>query len=158
MQGIAERNHWTKFVSLQPQYNLIYREEEREIMPLCLDRKMAVVPWSPLAGGRCAHPWGTVTYRNSIDEVSPMVWNATNDVDKVVVDNLEKVAKEIGCSMAQASLAWMLSKPYITAPIVGTTSVQHIEEAVAALDIRLDEATIKKLEEPYVPHIKTGVF
>ena len=158
LQNIAEKHNWTKFVSLQPQYNLIYREEEREIMPLCKDRKMAVVPWSPLAGGRCAHPWGTKTHRNSIDEVSPMVWNSTNDVDKIVVDNLEKVSKELGYSMAQTSLAWILSKDYITAPIVGTTSVKHIEEAVSALDIKLDEETIKKLEAPYVPHIKTGAF
>ena len=132
LQGIAERNHWTKFVSLQPQYNLIYREEEREIMPLCQDRKMAVVPWSPLAGGRCAHPWGTVTERNKVDEVCR--------------------------TMAQESLAWMLSKPYITAPIVGTTSVQHVVEVVSALDIKLDEEEIKALEAPYVPHIKTGAF
>ena len=87
-----------------------------------------------------------------------MVWNSTNDVDKVVVDNLEKVSKELGYSMAQTSLAWMLSKDYITAPIVGTTSVNHIEEAVSALDITLDEETIKNLEAPYVPHIKTGAF
>jgi aryl-alcohol dehydrogenase-like predicted oxidoreductase len=158
MQQIAEKNGWTKFVSLQPQYNLIYREEEREIMPLCQDRKMAVVPWSPLAGGRCAHPWGTKTDRNTIDEVSPAVWASTDDVDKVVVDNLEKVAKEHGRTMAQESLAWMLSKPYITAPIVGTTSVKHVEEAVSALDIKLDEEEIKALEAPYVPHIKTGLY
>jgi aryl-alcohol dehydrogenase-like predicted oxidoreductase len=100
-----ERHGWTKFVSLQPQYNLIYREEEREIFPLCQDRKMAVVPWSPLAGGRCAHPWGTKTARNSVDEVSPMVWGNTDAQDKIVVDNLEKVAKEIGYSMEQTSLA-----------------------------------------------------
>ena len=158
LQNIAEKHNWTKFVSLQPQYNLIYREEEREIFPLCMDRKMAVVPWSPLAGGRCAHSWGTKTARNSVDEVSPMVWDSTNDVDKIVVDNLEKISKEIGYSMAQTSLAWMLSKNYITAPIVGTTSVKHIEEAVSAIDIKLDEETIKKLEAPYVPHIKTGAF
>lgn len=158
MQNIAETHNWTKFASLQPQYNLIYREEEREILPLCKDRRMAVVPWSPLAGGRCAHPWGTKTARNSIDEVSPMVWDKTNDVDKVVVDNLEKVSKELGYSMAQTSLAWMLSKDCITAPIVGTTSVKHIEEAVSALDIKLDAETIQKLESPYVPHIKTGAF
>lgn len=78
MQQIAECHGWTKFTSLQPQYNLIYREEEREILPLCQDRKMAVVPWSPLAGGRCAHPWGTVTARNRVDDVSPMVWGATD--------------------------------------------------------------------------------
>ena len=119
---------------------------------------MAVVPWSPLAGGRCAHPWGTVTERNKVDDVSPMVWDATNDVDKVVVDNLEKIAREHGRTMAQESLAWMLSKPYITAPIVGTTSVQHVEEAVAALDIKLDEDEIEALEAPYVPHVKTGAY
>lgn len=119
---------------------------------------MAVVPWSPLAGGRCAHPWGTVTERNKVDEVSPMVWDATNAVDKVVVDNLEKIAKAHGRTMAQESLAWMLSKPYITAPIVGTTSVQHVVEAVSALDIKLDEEEIKALEASYVPHIKTGAF
>ena len=145
-------------MSLQPQYNLIYREEEREIMPLCKDRKMAIVPWSPLAGGRCAHSWGTITERNKIDEVSPMVWSKTDEVDKIVVDNLEKVAKELGYSMAQTALAWILSKDYITAPIVGTTSVKHIEEAVSALEIHLDDEIIQKLESPYVPHIKTGAF
>ena len=119
---------------------------------------MAVVPWSPLAGGRCAHPWGTATERNKVDEVSPMVWGATDDADKKVVDNLEKVAKAHGRTMAQESLAWMLSKPYITAPIVGTTSVKHSEEAVSAIDIKLDEDEIKALEAPYVPHIKTGAF
>ncbi len=102
MQQIAERNGWTKFVSLQPQYNLIYREEEREILPLCRDRKMAVVPWSPLAGGRCAHPWGTKTARNAIDEVSPMVWGVTDALDKVVVDNLEKIAAAHGRTMARS--------------------------------------------------------
>ncbi|MBR0459571.1 MAG: aldo/keto reductase [Victivallales bacterium] len=158
MQQIAERHNWTKFISLQPQYNLIYREEEREILPLCRDRGMAVVPWSPLAGGRCAHPWGTKTARNSIDAVSPMVWDATNDIDKPVVDNLEKVAAAHGRTMAQESLAWMLSKPVITAPIVGCTSVKHVEEAVAALGITLDKEEIKALEAPYKPHVKTGTF
>lgn len=104
---------------------------------------MAVVPWSPLAGGRCAHPWGTKIARNSVDEVSPMVWGNTDTQDKIVVDNLEQVAKEIGYSMAQTSLAWMLSKPFITAPIVGTTSVKHIEAAVSALDIALDDKSWK---------------
>lgn len=158
MQGIAEKNGWTKFASLQPQYNLIYREEEREILPLCADRGMAVVPWSPLAGGRCTRPWGTATERTAIDDVSPMVWDSTKDADKVVVDNLERVAKAHGRTMAQEALAWMLSKSVITAPIVGATSVHHIEEAVAALDIKLDADEIASLEAPYVPHIKTGAF
>ena len=158
LNQIAERNGWTKFVSMQNQYNLIYREEEREMMPLCQDRKIAVVPWSPLAGGRTAHPWGTKTHRNSIDEVSPMVWGSTDTQDKIVVDNLEKISKELGYTMAQVSLAWMLSKPYITSPIVGFTSEKHVEEAVSALDIKLSDDIIKRLEAPYVPHIKTGAF
>ena len=158
LNQIAERNGWTKFVSMQNQYNLIYREEEREMMPLCMDRKIAVVPWSPLAGGRTAHPWGTKTHRNSIDEVSPMVWGSTDAQDKVVVDNLEKISKELGYTMAQVSLAWMLSKPYITSPIVGFTSEKHVEEAVSALDIKLSDEIIKRLEAPYVPHIKNGLF
>ena len=158
LQNIAEKHGWTKFVSMQNQYNLIYREEEREMMPLCQNRGVAVVPWSPLAGGRCTHPWGTVTERNKIDEVSPMVWGATDTQDKVVVDNLEKISKELGYSMAQVSLAWMLSKPYITSPIVGFTSEKHVDEAVGALDIKLSEDVIKRLEAPYVPHIKTGAF
>lgn len=158
LNQIAERNGWTKFVSMQNQYNLIYREEEREMIPLCQDRKVAIVPWSPLAGGRCAHPWGTKTHRNSIDEVSPAVWGSTDAQDKVVVDNLEKISKELGYSMAQVSLAWMLSKSYITSPIVGFTDVKHVEEAVSSLNIKLSDDIIKRLEAPYVPHIKTGAF
>ncbi len=158
LNQIAERNGWTKFVSMQNQYNLIYREEEREMIPLCQDRKIAVVPRSPLAGGRTAHPWGSKTSRNSIDEVSPMVWGGKEEADRKVVDNLEQIAREQGHSMAQISLAWMFSKPYITAPIVGFTSPSHVDEAVAALDIRLDEETIRRLEAPYVPHVKTGLF
>ena len=155
LQNIAERHGWTKFVSMQNQYNLIYREEEHEMMPLCLDRKVAVNPWSPLAGGRCAHPWGTETARTKIDGVSPMVWTEkTATQDKVVVDNLEKMAKESGRSMAQESLAWMLSKPFICSPVVGTTSVKHVEEAVSALDIVLSADEIAALEAPYVAHTK----
>ena len=93
-----------------------------------------------------------------LTQVSPMVWNATNAVDRVVVDNLQKVAANHGRTMAQEALAWMLSKPVITAPIVGTTSVHHVEEAVSALEIRLDEEEIRALEAPYVPHVKTGAF
>ena len=158
MQQIAERNGWTKFASIQPQYNLIYREEEREIMPLALDRKMAVVPWSPLAGGRCARPWGTETARTKIDDVSPMVWGNTEREDKIVVDTLEKVARENGHTMAQVALSWMLDKSYVTSPIVGVTSVRHIEEAVAALDLHLSTEEVEAIETPYVPHVKMGQF
>ena len=158
LNNIAEKHNWTKFVSMQNQYNLIYREEEREMMPLCRDRKIAVVPWSPLAGGRCARSWGTQTERSKIDAVSPMVWGATEAQDRKVVEALEDVSKKNGNTMAQNALAWILSKPYVTAPIVGTTSVRHVEEAVAALDIKLSDEEIKALEAPYVPHIKTGAF
>lgn len=158
MQNIAEKNGWTKFSTMQNQYNLIYREEEREMIPLCQSRKVGVIPWSPLAGGRVAHPWGTKTPRVEIDEVSKWVWDGCNDMDKVVVDNLEKVAKQRGISMAQEALAWMLSKPYITSPIVGTTSVHHVEEAVASLEIQLTEDEIKALEKPYVPHPVLGMM
>ncbi|MFE6820928.1 aldo/keto reductase [Streptomyces sp. NPDC057690] len=158
LQSVAEKNGWSKFVSMQNHYNLIYREEEREMIPLCEDRKVALTPWSPLAGGRVAHPWGTVTPRVEIDEVSKWVWDSTNDLDKIVVDNLERCAKDRGISMAQMSLAWMLSKPYITAPIVGTTAVRHVEEAVAALDIELTDEEIQELEKPYVTHPVLGMM
>lgn len=158
LNGIAERHGFTKFVSMQNQYNLIYREEEREMMPLCQDRKIAVVPWSPLAGGRCARHWGIETERSKIDEVSPLVWGATQSLDKKVVDALEELSKKNGHTMAQNALAWMLSKPYVTAPIVGFTKVEHVEEDVAALDIKLSSEEIQMLEAPYVPHIKTGAF
>jgi 1-deoxyxylulose-5-phosphate synthase len=128
------------------------------MIPLCIDRKVALIPWSPLAGGRTAHPWGTKTHRVEIDEVSPLVWGSCDGIDKIVVDNLEKIAKEKGRSMAQESLAWMLSKPYISSPIVGTTAVDHIDEAVGALDIKLSADEIAELEKPYVPHPVLGMF
>ena len=158
MQNIAEKNGWTKFVAMQNHYNLIYREEEREMIPLCQDRKVALTPWSPLAGGRLAHSWGSMTPRVKIDEVSKWVWDGTNDLDKVVINNVEEMAKTRGISMAQMSLAWMLGKPYVTAPIVGTTAVSHVEEAVAALDIQLSDEEIQALEKPYVVHPVLGMM
>lgn len=158
MQNIVEKNGWTKFVAMQNHYNLIYREEEREMIPLCQDRKVALTPWSPLAGGRLAHPWGTITPRVKIDEVSKWVWDGTNNLDKVVIHNLESLAKQRGISMAQMSLAWMLSKDFVTSPIVGTTAVHHVEEAVAALDIQLSAEDIQALESPYVTHPVLGMM
>ena len=152
LQNIAEKHGWTKFVTMQNQYNLMYREEEREMIPYCVDSKVGLIPWSPLAGGRLTHPWGTVTERNKIDAVSPMVWDGSLKQDLPVIENLEKVAAQRGVSMAQEALAWMLNKPYITAPIVGTTDPKHVEEAVAALDIVLDTDEIAALEAPYTPH------
>jgi 1-deoxyxylulose-5-phosphate synthase len=158
LQNVAEQHGWTRFVAMQNHYNLIYREEEREMIPLCQDRKIALTPWSPLAGGRLAHPWGTVTPRVKIDEVSKWVWDSTNALDKVVIDNVQQLASARGMSMATMSLAWMLSKPYITAPIVGTTAVAHVEEAVAALDVHLSDEDIQALEHPYVTHPVLGMM
>jgi aryl-alcohol dehydrogenase-like predicted oxidoreductase len=158
MQNVAEKNGWTKFVAMQNHYNLIYREEEREMIPLCQDRKVALTPWSPLAGGRLAHPWGTQTARVKVDEVSKWVWDGTNALDKVVVDKVQRLAEAKGLPMGQLALAWLLSKPWITAPIVGTTSIKHVQDAVAALDIQLSAEDILALEAPYVPHPVLGMM
>ena len=158
LQGIAEKNGWTKFVAMQNHYSLIHREEEREMLPLCKDRNVAVIPWSPLAGGRLTRPWGTQTERSKIDAVSPMVWGNTEEADKIVVNVLEKMAKEKGVPMAQIALEWMLSKAVITSPIIGATSVKHIEDAVASLELKLSDEEINALEAPYIPHPVLSVF
>lgn len=157
LQNIAEKNGWTKFVTMQNHYNLMYREEEREMIPFCKDSGVGLIPWSPLAGGRLTRPWGTETGRNKIDAVSPMVWDRSLDLDFPIIENLEKLAKAKGITMAQMALAWLLSKSAVNAPIVGTTSVKHIEEAVSALDIQLSEEEIKALEAPYKPHAVADV-
>lgn len=128
------------------------------MIPLCQDRKVAITPWSPMAGGRLAHPWGTRTARVEVDEVSKWVWDGTNDLDRVVVDNLQTLAVQRGVSMAQMSLAWMLAKPYVTAPIIGATAPDHVEEAVAALDLVLSEEEVSALEAPYVAHPVLGMM
>ena len=152
LQTIAKEHGWAQFITMQDQYSLMYREEEREMIPYCQSTGVGIIPWSPLAGGRLTHPWGTVTERNKIDGVSPMVWKATEKLDIPIIENLQKCSAEWGYTMAETALAWMLSKPYITAPIVGTTAVEHVEEAVKALDIVLTPEQIAKLEAPYQPH------
>lgn len=157
LQNIAEKNGWTKFVTMQNHYNLMYREEEREMNPYCLDSGVGLIPWSPLAGGKLTRSWGTQTERNKIDAVSPMVWDRSLDLDIPVIENLEKLAKEKGITMAQMALAWLLSKSAVTSPIVGSTSIRHIEEAVSALEINLSEEEISALEAPYKPHAVADV-
>ena len=157
MQKLAEQHGWTKFASMQFQYNLLYREEERELIPLCRDRKMAIVPWSPLAGGRCAQPLSESMSADEEDiNVLTMLLTkpAIDEIDMPVIEAIESAANERGCSMAQESLAWMLNKSYVTAPIIGAASVDHLEEAVSALDIMLDDDEIQLLESAYVPHMK----
>jgi 1-deoxyxylulose-5-phosphate synthase len=152
-QHVAERNGWTRFVSMQDHYNLLNREEEREMLPLCADQGVAVIPWSPLARGRLARPWDTETERSGTDAFGKTLYNES---DRVVVERVGDVAGERGVPMAQVALAWMLTKPVVTAPIVGATKPHHLDDAVAALDLELSAGEVARLEEPYVPHPVAG--
>jgi aryl-alcohol dehydrogenase-like predicted oxidoreductase len=155
---LSEKHGWAKFVTMQPHYNLMYREEEREMLPLCLDQGVGVIPWSPLARGRLARPWDAeTTKRLETDQFGKTIYSKTADADKAVVDRVGEVAKARGVSQAQVALAWMLTKPAITAPIVGATKVHHLEDAVAAVSLKLTTDEVKSLEEPYVPHAVAGL-
>jgi len=156
---LADMNGWTRFVSMQPYYNLLYREEEREMLPLCLEEGVGVIPWSPLARGHLARPWPkqSDTERARTDEYGKTLYEKTEDEDKKVVDAVSEISKERGVSQAQLALAWLLSKPAVTAPIVGTTKMKHLEDAIAAVSIKLSDDEIKRLEEKYVPHTVTGI-
>lgn len=153
---VAEKNGWTKFVTMQNHYNLMYREEEREMLPLCKEEKIGVIPWSPLAGGKLVR-WEEPTARWKIDEITKNLFAATAGLDRKVVERLAEVAEKRGVPRAQIALAWLLQKEPVTAPIVGTTKISHIEDAVAALSIKLTPQEIALLEEPYVPHPVIGI-
>jgi aryl-alcohol dehydrogenase-like predicted oxidoreductase len=147
---LADLNGWTRFVSMQDHYNLIYREEEREMHPLCGDQGVGVIPWSPLARGRLAKvPEERTTTRSSSDPFSGQMYN---DTDDAVVQAVADVAKARELPLAQVALAWMLHKDAVTAPIVGATKPGHVEDAVAAVDVELSDDEIAALEAPYVPH------
>jgi 1-deoxyxylulose-5-phosphate synthase len=149
----AKLNGWTPFVSMQNHYNLIYREEEREMMPLCEDQGIAVIPWSPLARGFLAgnrgKQGGETTRANSDDYAKSMYYQ---EDDFAVADRLTEVAKARGVSNMKVALAWVLSKPFVTAPIVGTSKPHHLGDALAALELKLSDEEVKALEEPYKPH------
>jgi aryl-alcohol dehydrogenase-like predicted oxidoreductase len=149
-------NGWTRFVSMQNYYNLIYREEEREMMKLCVDQGVGVIPWSPLARGRLTRDWNTATERTATDEFGKKLYAATAEADKKVVDRVAEVAKKRGVPRAQIALAWMLAKPFVTSPIIGATKLNHLEDAIAACEIKLDDAEIAAMEEPYIPHAVAG--
>src|SRR5208283_1526 len=154
---LADRHHWTRFVSMQNHYNLLYREEEREMMALCRSEGVGVIPWSPLARGRLARPWkAESTKRSQTDQFGISLYSRTEASDRQVVDRLGQVAEQRGLPRAQIALAWMLAKPFITAPIVGATRPHHLEDAVAALSLRLASQEIVSLEELYVPHPVLG--
>ncbi len=154
---LADRHGWTRFVSMQNHYNLLNREEEREMMPLCQSEGIGVIPWSPLARGRLTRAWQVEsTKRSETDQYARTLYTRTEEEDRKGVDRVGEVAKQRGVSHAQVALGWMLSKPYITAPIVGATKPHHLKDAVAALSLRLTPEEIASLEQPYTPHDVAG--
>ena len=158
--AIQRANGWAKFVSMQNYYNLLYREEEREMLPLCLSEGVAVTPWSPLARGRLARPWSAdaPTERARTDAFAQKLFTKTADIDKPVIDRVNEIAKERKLPPSQIALAWLLHKPVVTSPIVGATKPHHLDDAVAALSVKLTPEEITRLEAPYQPHPPTEAF
>jgi 1-deoxyxylulose-5-phosphate synthase len=150
---LAEKHGWTRFVSMQNHYNLLYREEEREMLPLCHDQGVGVIPWSPLARGRLTRPWESSTLRSESDEFGRSLYD---DTDRPVVDRLGEVAEKRGLPRAQIALAWLLAQPGVDSPIVGATKPSHLADAVAAVDVELTDPELAALEEPYQPHDVLG--
>jgi aryl-alcohol dehydrogenase-like predicted oxidoreductase len=157
-QHVAERNGWTKFSSMQPHYNLINREEEREMIPQCIDQGVGVIPWSPLARGVLAgnrsREGQRHTTRAGTDDFADFLYAQPTDFD--VVDRVEEIAAERGVKPAQVALAWVMGKPGVTAPIIGATKLPHLEDALGALEVELSPQEVERLEEPYVPHPVLG--
>jgi aryl-alcohol dehydrogenase-like predicted oxidoreductase len=149
MQHAADRGGWTRFVSMQNQYNLLRRQDEPELIAMCADMGVGLVPYSPQGKGRLARPWGEQSLRSTVDKV---VQSFDSPLDEPVVKAVQEVAEARSVSMAQVALAWVLSKPAVSAPIVGATKPHHLPEAVAALELTLTDEEINALEEPYTPH------
>ncbi|WP_312216602.1 aldo/keto reductase [Pantoea vagans] len=147
---------WHRFVSMQDQYNLIQREEEREMHPLCLKEQIAVLPWSPLARGKLTRPWGENTARSASDQVMAKLYDNTEENDAVIAERLAQVAESKGVTRAQVALAWLLSKPAVTAPIIGASRAEQFEDLVKAVDVTLSDDEITLLEETYQPHQAVG--
>ena len=152
-QHTAEKHGWTRFVSMQNHYNLLYREEEREMLPLCADQGVGVIPWSPLARGRLTRDWDAATSRTETDEFGKSLYR---DSDKVVVEKVADVATRRGLSRAQVALAWVLANPVVTSPIVGVTKPEHLTDAIAAVDVELSAEEYAELGAGYEPHAIAG--
>jgi aryl-alcohol dehydrogenase-like predicted oxidoreductase len=154
---IAEKHGWTRFVSMQNHYNLIYREEEREMLPLCRDAKIGSIPYSPLAAGRLTRDWSSEsTLRSETDEIAKKKYDSTAETDKKVVERVAEIAQKLGVPRTHLALAWLLQKEPVTAPIIGATKISHLEEAVGALSLKLTAEEVAYLEEPYIPHHIVG--
>jgi aryl-alcohol dehydrogenase-like predicted oxidoreductase len=154
----AEKNGWTRFVSMQNHYNLIYREEEREMLPLCKAEKIGVIPYSPLASGRLTRDWSVQTHRSETDKVQRSKYDATADADRLIVDQVAEIAEKHGVPRVHIALAWLLQKEPVTAPIIGATKISHLEDAAAALLVKLSPEEIESLEKPYIPHPVVGAL
>jgi aryl-alcohol dehydrogenase-like predicted oxidoreductase len=150
----ADLNGWTRFVSMQNHYNLLHREEEREMLPLCDDQEVAVLPWSPLARGRLTRDWDETTERSESDQFGRSLYQAESD--RTIVERVREIAKERGVPRARVALAWLLQQDTVTSPIVGARQPGHLEDAVAALDVELSDEELARLEEPYVPQPVAG--
>jgi len=155
-QYLARQNGWTPFVSMQNHYNLLYREEEREMLPLCAAEGVGVIPWSPLARGRLTRDWNETTNRMETDEFGKTLYTATAAADRMIVERVAEVATKRSVPRAQVALAWLIQKPFVTAPIVGASRLQHLDDAVAAVSLKLTPEEILSLEEAYVPHAVVG--
>lgn len=153
---VAEKNNWTRFVSMQNHLNLIYREEEREMMPLCQDQKIAVTPYSPLASGRLIRDWSETTRRSETDLIQKSKYDSTADVDRLIVERVASLAEKRGVPRTHIALAWLLQKASVVAPIVGATKIAQLEDSVDALSVKLSPEEISFLEELYVPHPIVG--
>ena len=151
-QLTAEKHGWTRFVSMQNHLNLIYREEEREMLPLCRAQGIGVIPYSPLASGRLTRDWSESTLRSETDQIQKSKYDAAMETDRLVVERLVEIAKKHGAPRAHIALAWLLQKEGVTAPIIGATKVSHLEDAAGALSVKLTREEVAYLEEPYVPH------
>ena len=154
-QHVADTNGWTRFVSMQNHYNLLNREEEREMLPLCADQGIGVIPWSPLARGHLTRPWASTTDRTATDDFGRTLYG-TVDCDAEIVERVAQVASDRGVPMATIALAWVLRHPQVSAPIIGATKPHHIDDAVAALDIELSDDEVTLLTEAYTPHPVVG--
>ena len=153
---VAEMNGWTRFATMQNHYNLLNREEEREMMPLCAAEGVGVLPWSPLARGRLTRDWNETTNRMKTDEFGKTLYVATEESDRKIVQRVGEIAAKRGVPRAQVALAWMVQKPFITAPIIGASKPHHLDDAVAALSLNLTSDEISALEEPYTPRSLVG--
>jgi aryl-alcohol dehydrogenase-like predicted oxidoreductase len=157
LQNIAEKNGWTKFVSMQNHYNLLYREDERELIPICKEQAVALTPYSPLAAGRLSRPWSADTLRSKTDVVAVGKYDSTKDSDIEIVKRVSELASKRNCTMTQIALAWQFAKG-VSSPLIGATKAKYFDDAAGSFDIKLSKEDIEYLEELYVPHKIVGAL